>query len=237
MTSPTHDATALAVALVLFPPAGDASGLYVTVGLIALMGVAEAQANARKRREEKQRREQVRKLKERGVRNAEEEVDPVRWHGPPRRVTRPLRLLALLGAASAGWPLAVALACARLPDQLEVGPIDHRRLTHFLVTAGVLVFGLRYGLGLLVPTQLGAAEARDASEAFATGYVTHIAADGCTRSGVPMFWPVCRDDVHLVPERVRVRGREFKVAPRTGGPVDVLVMLAALASVALAAQG
>lgn len=237
MTSPTHDATALAVALVLFPPAGDARGLYVTVGLIAAMGLAEGRANARKRREERHRREVVRELRERGVRDAEDEVEQVRWHGPRRRVTRPLRLLALVGAASAGWPLAVALACARLPDQLEVGPIDHRRLTHFLVTAGVLVLGVRHGLGLLVPAQLSAPEARDAADAFATGYATHIAADGCTRSGVPMFWPVCRDDVHLVPERVRVRGREFKVAPRTGGPVDVLVMLAALASVALAAQG
>lgn len=239
MTSPTHDATALAVALVLFPPTGDASGLLLSTLVIAYMGVAEALASREQRREEDARRGEVARLVAGGMpkRLAEETLERPRWHGPSRRATRPLRVLALLGAASAGMPLAVALGVARLPDQLEIGPIDHRRLTHFLLTAALLVFGVRYGLLELVPGTLTAAQAEQAWRAFTVGYLTHLAMDGCTRSGVPLLWPVCREDVHLIPERMRLAGREFRVAPRTGGWVDSLVMFGALASVVLAVQG
>lgn len=255
MTSPTHDATALAVALVLFPPAGDAAGLFVSALVIAYMGVAEAQATRRQRRELVVWREHVNRLVAEGVPRdvAQERVDRPHWHGPRRSATRPLRVLALLGAASASVPLAVALGCARLPDQLEVGPIDHRRLTHFLLTAAGLILGLRYGLDQLVPGTLSAVQAEQAWQAFAVGYLTHLAMDGCTRSGVPLLWPLCREDVHLIPEKVSVpclvgqsgelrprlvwQRRKVRVAPRTGGVVDVLVMFGALASVILAAQG
>lgn len=227
MTSPTHDATALAAAFVLFPPAGDKSGLLISVVLIGAMGIMEAVVSARHRPEVRRWREECRELKARGVHPDRFRREP-RWHGPPRRLTRPLRLLALIGAASVSMPLAVALGCARLPDQLEVGPINHRTVTHWLLTAAVIVFGARYGLLSLPPDVLSPVQANEAWQALAVGYGAHLAMDACTRSGVPLLWPLIRLDLHLLPAQAR---------PRTGYPVDTLVMLGALAGVALSAQG
>lgn len=239
MTSPTHDATALAAALALFPPK-DARGLLVTALCVAVQGIGEAQARWRQEAAEARVKERLDGLRAHGAKDPEPtdaEYDAMRWHGPRKNVTRPLRALAVLGAASASMPIAVALACARLPDQLEVGPIDHRKLTHYLVTAAALILGVRYGLGQLVPEQLTAGQAELAWRAVATGFLMHLAMDGCTRRGVPLLWPVVRVAVHLVPEHVTVMGRRWKVAPRTGGPVDALVMLGALAGVVLGVSG
>ena len=227
MTSPTHDATALAAAFVLFPPAGDATGLLISVVLIGAMGLAEAVASAQHRPKERAWREERRELKAQGV-DADDMPHGPRWKGPPRRLTRPLRLFALIGAASVSLPIAVALGCARLPDQLEVGPIDHRTVTHWLLTAVLIVFGARYGLQHVPPGALSSAQADEVWRALAVGYGTHLAMDACTRSGVPLLWPVVRRDLHLLPVQAR---------PRTGYPVDTLVMLGALAGVAMLAQG
>lgn len=238
MTSPTHDATALLAALVLFAPK-DARGLLFSVMFVGVQGFAEAQARWRQEAAERRVKARLDGLRDRGVKDpqpTDREYDAMRWHGPRKNLTRPLRALAVLGAASASMPVAVALACARLPDQLEVGPIDHRKLTHYLVTAAALILGVRYGLGQLVPAHLTAGQAELAWRGVATGFLMHLAMDGCTRSGVPLLWPVVRADVHFVPEHVTVMGHHWKVAPRTGGPVDALVMLGALAGVVLTAQ-
>ena len=227
MTSPTHDATALAVAVVCFPPQGDVSPLSVSIVLIGLMGLMEAVASARHRPRERAWRAECRELKARGVPREAWPREP-RWPGPRRNLTRPMRLLAVIGAGMVSVPLGIALACARLPDQLEVGPIDHRRLTHFLLTAAVVVFGARYGLLQLVPGTLSSGQAEEAWRALAVGYGTHLAMDACTRSGVPLLWPLVRRDLHVLP---------FRARPRTGHLVDTLVMLGALAGVAMLAQG
>jgi membrane-bound metal-dependent hydrolase YbcI (DUF457 family) len=246
VTSPTHDATALAAAFVLFPPAGDTSGLWISVVLIGMMGLADAVAHARQKRAEKRVKERLGELRKLGVVDPQptsEEYGAMRWKGPRRSVTRPLRLLAVVCAASVSLPIAVALGCARLPDQLEVGPwkvklgrwhlftipgIDHRTVTHWLLTAVLIVFGARYGLAHVPPDVLSSAQAEEAWRALAVGYGTHLAMDACTRSGVPLLWPVVRHDLHLLPAKAR---------PRTGYPVDTLVMLGALAGVAMLAQG
>lgn len=198
MTSPTHDATALAAAFALFGAPGDPRGLMLASGCVAVQGVASAAATARQRREG------------RGA----------RWHGPRRSVTRPLRALAVLGAAVASWPAAVALASARLPDQLEVGPIDHRTVTHYLLTAAAVICGAWLAADELVPVH-----AQLVACGVAVGFLTHLLMDACTRHGVPLFWPAWRRDVHLLPVGWRVR---------TGDFADTLVMAGALGAVVLA---
>lgn len=250
MTSWTHDATALAAALLLFPPEGDPSGLLLAVLCIGTLGTWSAVERARQDRAERRVKERLDALRERGVedpRPTDKEYDAMRWRGPRKGLTRPLRLVAVLGAAAAALPIAAALAFARFPDQAEVGPIDHRKLTHYLVTAAALVYGARYGALQLAAASphVTAADAEGLWRGFATGYGAHLTMDACTRSGVPLLWPLVRADVHLVPEEVNVRvsrwwpvrarrGERVKVAPRTGGPIDALVMLAALGSVVAA---
>lgn len=208
VTSPTHDATALAAALALFGAAGDSRALLVAAGCIAVQGVAGWCATVRQRREEAA-------LRARGVKDVH-----VRWRGPRKSVTHPLRLSALVGAAVVAWPAAIALACARLPDQLEVGRIDHRKLTHYLVTAAVVIAGAWMAADALAP-----GSAVLVAQGVACGFLMHLAMDMCTRSGVPLFGPVWRGDVHLLPVGWR---------PRTGGLVDLLVMAGSLGAVALA---
>lgn len=240
VTNWTHDATALAAAFVLFPPEKDPSGLLLAVLCVGSLGTWSAVARARQERAEKRVKERLAKLRERGVvdpQPTKAEYKAMRWRGPKRPLTMPLRVLSVLAAASASMPIAVALACARLPDQLEVGPIDHRKLTHYLVTATALIYGARYGLAQLVPKHLTAAQAELAVRGLATGFLTHLAMDGCTRSGVPLLWPFVRVAVHIVPKDVTVRGKKRKVAPRTGGPVDALVMLGALSGIVLGVSG
>lgn len=208
MTSPTHDATAFAAALALFGSVGDPRGLVVASGCIAVQGVAAGWATWVQRRQEAA-------LRARGLRDAQ-----VRWHGPSRRTTRPLRLIAIIAAATAAPAAAVALASARLPDQLEVGPIDHRGLTHYLVTAAVLIGGVWLAAVELVPEYASLVAC-----GVATGFVMHLLMDGCTRAGVPLFGPVWRRDIHLLPADLRIR---------TGDLWDTMLMTGALGAVVLA---
>lgn len=208
VTSPTHDATALAAALALFGSAGDSRALLVATGCIAVQGVAGWWATVAQRREEAS-------LRARGAKGIH-----ARWRGPRKSLTRPLRLAAVGGAAMVAWPAAIALACARLPDQLEVGRIDHRKMTHYLVTAAVVIVGAWIAVARLAPES-----AVLVAQAVACGLLMHLVMDMCTRSGVPLFGPVWRGDVHLLPVGWR---------PRTGGLVDLLVMAGSLGAVALA---
>lgn len=209
VTSPTHDATALAAALALFGTPGDSHGLMLAAGCVGVQGLTAAYATWMQKRQEAA-------LRRRGLRDVR-----VRWKGPRRSITRPLRLVAVLGTAAACLPAAIALACARLPDQLEIGPIDHRTLTHYLLTAAAVICG-----AWLAATELMPQHAEIVAYGVATGFLMHLAMDACTRHGVPLFWPVLRRDVHLLPRRWRVR---------TGGWPDVLVMAGSLGAVVLVA--
>lgn len=141
-----------------------------------------------------------------------------RWKGPPRMISRILRLLAWLCAFSVAIPVGVALATARLPDLLEVGPVKHRGLTHWLITAGALIVGTAY---VLDGYQYGMA----ITVGLAVGYLSHLVADGCTLQGVAFLWPVWRDDLHLLPQGLRVR---------TGSLTDTLAATVVLLAVVLA---
>lgn len=142
---------------------------------------------------------------------------PVRWRGPPRKLSRPLRLIALLAALSVAVPVGVALATSRLPDLLEAGPINHRGPTHWLLTAAGLIVGTSW---LLQDYRYGAA----ITVGLAIGYLGHLVADGLTLSGVPYLWPVWREDLHLLPQSLRVR---------MGSPVDTLFALGVLGAMVL----
>jgi membrane-bound metal-dependent hydrolase YbcI (DUF457 family) len=196
MTSPTHDALGLAIAFVVFAPAvSNPTGLIVAGGCIALQGLGEGLASARQRQALKR--------------------DPqARWRGPRRKVTRPLRVAAIVGAGVVSLPLGVALATSRLPDQAEVGGIDHRKLTHYLVTAVALVGACWYASTHWKP-ELAVA----LTGGLAVGLLQHLAADGCTLSGVPFFGPFLRRCLHLLPRPMRVR---------TGSCVDTAIGLAAV---------
>jgi membrane-bound metal-dependent hydrolase YbcI (DUF457 family) len=183
-------------------------GLVVAAGCIGVQGLLAAIASWRQRREEAAQ-------KRMGVARS-----MVRWRGPRRKTTRPLRLVAIIATAVASLPMAVALASARLPDQLEVGPIDHRTVTHYLLTAAAVIVGAWQAAIQLVPE-----EASLVAYGVATGFLMHLAMDACTRHGVPLFWPLWRRDVHLLPRGWRVR---------TGDARDTLLMAASLGAVVLA---
>lgn len=159
-----------------------------------------------------------------------------RWEGPAKRKRQRTRLVAFVAGCVSAWPVAVSYAVSRLPDQLERGwrvrvlgrwhitiipRVDHRELTHWPITAAVLLFGLHYGL-LRLGHEVDLATAGDVAATVtlfvAIGYVGHLLADGITRGGVPFLGPFVKDDLYLLP-----RGKRLLV----GGKADALVMLAA----------
>lgn len=228
-SSPTHDAVGafgglLALSL-LSDQVVNPAGLLVLVGCTVAMGLAETRASLRCRREEeplKVPRAALRaELRLKGVPRDEiaEEVarryPRPRWEGPPKRTRRKLRAIAFIGACLSAWPVAIAYAFSRFPDQTEVGRIDHRKVTHWLVTTAAVLVGLRFGL-----TEAGVdPDVVSAVVWFAgVGILGHLWADGITLAGVPFLGPFWRRDLHLLPKRLRVR---------TGGKADALVMLAA----------
>lgn len=227
-SSPTHDAVGafggLLALSVLTDQVVQPAGLLVLVACTVAMGLSETRASLRCRREEaplKARRTALRvAMRERGLSSQEaqaeayREIPRPRWDGPRKRVRRRIRLVALVGAALSAWPVAIAYAASRLPDQLEVGGIDHRTITHWPLTAGALLTGLWFGLA-----QLSSGQAVAIGVLFvAIGYVGHLLADGITLAGLPFLGPFLKRDLHLLPKRLRLR---------TGGKADALVMLAA----------
>jgi membrane-bound metal-dependent hydrolase YbcI (DUF457 family) len=228
-SSPTHDAVGAFGGLLALSLMTDdriqPAGLLVLVGCTVLMGLAETRASLRCRREEaplKARRTALRvAMRERGLSSHEAQIEALReiprprWDGPPKRVRRRVRMIALVGVIWSAWPVAIAYAVSRLPDQAEVAGIDHRTVTHWLATSGALLTGLWFGLA-----QAGVGESVvGVVVLFAgIGILGHLWADGITLAGVPFLGPFWRRDLHLLPRRLRVR---------TGGKADALVMLAA----------
>jgi hypothetical protein len=237
-SSPTHDAVGafgglLALSL-MTDQAVHPAGLLVLVGCTVTMGLAETRASLRCRREEeplKVPRAALRaELRLKGVPRDEiaEEVarrfPRPRWHGPPKRVRRKLRAIALVGACLSAWPVAIAYAASRLPDQLEVGPMNHRGITHWPLSAGALLTGLWFGLA-----GLGSQESAVTIVVLfvGIGYVGHLCADVITRGGLPLLGPFRRRDFHVLPERVRIWKWTLKPRLLVGGKADAFVMLAA----------
>lgn len=228
-SSPTHDAVGAFGGLLALSFLTDAAihpaGLLVLVGCTVVMGLAETRASLRCRREEaplKARRTALRvAMRERGLSSQEAQIEAYReiprprWEGPRKRVRRRLRFVALVGAALSAWPVAIAYAASRLPDQLEVGGIDHRTVTHWPLTAGALLTGLWFGLAQLDHGQSAVAIV---VLFVAVGYVGHLLADGITLAGLPFLGPFLKRDFHLLPRQLRLR---------TGGKADAMVMLAA----------
>jgi inner membrane protein len=123
-----------------------------------------------------------------------------------------------------GWVarrhLAVAAlgAVLRLPLVVFALLARHRGLSHTLAACGLLAAVA--GLLAAVLGGVGAA----AAAGCALGYCAHVLADACTPSGVPLWWPVSRRRVWLVPRPLRIR---------TGSLREALLALAA-ATVAVA---
>lgn len=202
----------------------DTAALPLAAMCLGVLILWEALASARQRRDVRAAAEwQAEKLQQ-GLSPAHVEglkrwghAPDVRWHGPPRKLSRPLRVIAILAAFSVAVPVGVALATSRLPDLLEVGGIDHRKLTHWLITAAALIVGTSW---LLQDYRYGAA----ITTGLAIGYLGHLIADGLTLSGVPYLWPVWREDLHLLPQPLRVR---------MGSPVDTALAFLVLAAMVL----
>jgi inner membrane protein len=74
--------------------------------------------------------------------------------------------------------------------------VGHRTLTHSLLAISLAaVIGL--SLTLLGHVALGVA--------VIWGYASHVLADMCTRSGVPLLWPIVPRSFHLLPPGLRLR--------------------------------
>jgi membrane-bound metal-dependent hydrolase YbcI (DUF457 family) len=228
-SSPTHDAVGafgglLALSL-LYDDAINPTGLLVLVGCTVVMGLAETRASLRCRREEEPlkvpRAAYRSELKLKGMERDEINVLVAQrfprphWHGPAKQTRRKLRTVALVGAMLSAWPVAISYALSRLPDQTEVARIDHRKITHWAVSAVALLVGVWFGL-----REAGVDwDVVSAVVLFAgIGIAGHLLADMLTLAGVPLLGPFWRRDLHLLPRGLRVR---------TGGIADALVMLAA----------
>lgn len=177
-----------------------------------------------------------REASKRAFTEAYKQIPRPRWEGPAKEKRQRARLWAFVAGCVSAWPVAISYAVSRLPDQLERGyrvrvlkrwtvtivpRIDHRELTHWPITAGLLLFGLHYGL-LKLGHAVGLVTAGDVAATVTLfagiGYVGHLLADGITRGGVPFLGPLVRDDLFLLP-----KGKRLLV----GGKADALVMLAA----------
>jgi inner membrane protein len=105
--------------------------------------------------------------------------------------------------------LALAGGLARLPVRV-LALLPHRGLTHSLPACALatLLCGL---LVSLAEPRLAIAAAAGA----AIGYGTHVAADACTPSGVPVWAPFSRRHTWLLPAGARIR---------TGSPREYLIL-------------
>ena len=103
----------------------------------------------------------------------------------------------------------LGLAGQVIQSFLRMIGVKHRGATHFGLTALLLFFG-----ATVLGRYLGYP---DLGFAFGMGYVSHIVADGLTKSGVPLLWPFYPKAVHLLPKPLRIR---------TGGSVETLLFIA-----------
>lgn len=85
----------------------------------------------------------------------------------------------------------IATALARL--------LPHRGITHSLLTCLLLTGGLA-----LLLAALPAWPTRGLPLAFLVGYVSHLVADGVTKTGVPLLLPLMRQRFHLLPRPLRI---------------------------------
>jgi membrane-bound metal-dependent hydrolase YbcI (DUF457 family) len=116
-----------------------------------------------------------------------------------------------------GAMIGIAFFTARLPDiDIQFG-IPHRTVTHYAITA--VAIGLFF-MGLAMMT-FGPAVGTIALAGFLAGYGSHILADACTLSGVPLFGPFTRRDFHLLPKMLRLR---------TGGFMEFVVAFCLVAA-------
>ncbi len=127
--------------------------------------------------------------------------------GKSRRGSLPRVLIRVLGELLTGIVQALATVVRELTG--------HRGATHWLLTALVVALP---AIAFLGP---------HAGLCLAVGYLSHLALDMLTRSGIPLLGPFSKRRLHLLPKPFRVR---------TGGPLDHFVQFAAgLAYVALLA--
>lgn len=77
--------------------------------------------------------------------------------------------------------------------------LPHRGVTHSLLTCLLLTGGLT-----LLLAALPAWPTRGLPLAFLVGYVSHLAADGVTKTGVPLLLPLARRRFHLLPRPLRI---------------------------------
>ncbi len=82
-----------------------------------------------------------------------------------------------------------------VPSLLFHRYFGHRGLLHSLLGLGIVA-------GLAVPAALWWGGLL--STALVLGYASHLAADACTRSGIPLFYPRKRR-LHLLPRSLRIR--------------------------------
>ena len=111
---------------------------------------------------------------------------------------------------------------ARLPALAFAVIARHRGVSHSLV--GASFAGL---LAALVAAPAGPAVSTVVATGVLAGYVAHLAADGLTPSGVPLFTPLSRRRVWLVPRPWRI--------PTGSWREGLVALLAALTLVALVA--
>jgi membrane-bound metal-dependent hydrolase YbcI (DUF457 family) len=89
-------------------------------------------------------------------------------------------------------------ALVRLPLRLLV-LLPHRGFTHSLAACALAAVAVTALVGLVAPTVATAA-----GIGLAIGYGAHIAADGCTPSGVPLLAPVSKQRHWLLPKPARI---------------------------------
>lgn len=114
--------------------------------------------------------------------------------GARRQFRRHHRLGALIDLLDATLRRGLALMANGLARLLP-----HRGITHSLVTALLLTGGLA-----LLLAAMPSWPARGLPFAFLVGYVSHLVADGVTKTGVPLLLPLMRHRFHLLPRGLRL---------------------------------
>jgi membrane-bound metal-dependent hydrolase YbcI (DUF457 family) len=127
-------------------------------------------------------------------------------------VTRPTHvLIAASGGAAAGLALnasstgrvlmvAAALAANAIPDKdRHAARSGDRSGTHWLATGALIALVVWWIVGSVDPVA-----GRLAGAGFFTGYTLHLLADAMTPMGAPLFGPLSRRPVRLLPFRLRI---------------------------------